>query len=92
MNLCHRIPGLGQAKWIFVDDHGKKNHVGLYHGTKTGHVLIYCNARVMIIDFNIRQSKTYSFFIEDELCEIKMRRDKDAFEYFFEINKTAVGV
>lgn len=41
----------------------------------------------MLIDFHVLQSKNYSFFIEDELCEIKLRRQEDGYSYGFEINR-----
>lgn len=59
----------------------------LYHGNKTGHVLIHCNMKIMLIDFGVLQSKTYSFFIENELCEIVMERKGNQFFYDFEINR-----
>lgn len=59
----------------------------LHHGNKTGHVLIHCNAKIMLIDFSVLQSKTYSFFIENELCEIVMERKGNRFFYDFEINR-----
>jgi len=68
----------------------KRNHrVGLFHGNKTGHLLIYCNARVVFIDFKVRNSKKYSFFINDELCEIRLERKGDRMFYYFDINKEA---
>lgn len=41
----------------------------------------------MLIDFSVLQSKTYSFFIENELCEIVMERKGNRFFYDFEINR-----
>lgn len=41
----------------------------------------------MVIDFKVVESKTYSFFIEEEFCEIKMDRKGDKMFYTFEINK-----
>jgi hypothetical protein len=61
--------------------------VGLFHGNRTGHLLVHCNSRIVIIDFHVLQSKMYSFFIDDELCEIKLERKDDRFYYDFNINK-----
>jgi len=66
---------------------GKNYTVSLFHGPKTGHVLILLNGKILQIDFSVRQSKTYSFFIEDEFCEVHLERRGDEMYYFFEINK-----
>lgn len=41
----------------------------------------------MLIDFGVLRSKSYSFFIENELCEIVMERKGNRFFYDFEINR-----
>lgn len=51
--------------------------------------MIHCNAKVIIIDFNVLESKTYSFFINQELCEIELERKGDTFYYHFHVNHTA---
>lgn len=59
------------------------------HGAKSGHLLIYCDAKILLIDFNVLDNKTYSFFIDDQLCEIEVERQGNQFLYGFEINKKA---
>ena len=49
--------------------------------------MIYCNSKVVLIDFKVRETKSYSIFIEEELCEIGIERQKDRFVYGFDINK-----
>ena len=44
--------------------------------------------KILIIDFKVRETKSYSFFIDEELCEINITRTNDKFIYTFEINKT----
>ena len=66
---------------------GKNYRVTLFHGKRTGHVLILLNKQILQIDFNVVESKTYSFFIEDEFCEIHLERRGEEMYYFFEINK-----
>jgi hypothetical protein len=78
---------LAHCTWTLVGGEGRNHQVGLYHGQRTGHVMIYCGSKIMQIDFSVLQSKTYSFFIEDEFCEIKLERKGDTFYYTFEINK-----
>lgn len=80
---------MAQMNWIFLDDRGGRHRVGLYHGDRSGHVMIHCNMRVVQIDFSVKETRTYSFFIEDELCELIIERLKDGnFGYEFRVNKT----
>ena len=51
--------------------------------------MIYVGKKVLVIDFSILDSKTYSFFINDELCEVRLERKDLKMYYHFEINKKA---
>lgn len=80
---------MAQMGWVFLDDRGGRHRVGLYHGDQSGHLMIHCNLRVVQIDFSVKDTKKYSFFIEDEFCEISVVKEKDGrFGYAFEVNKT----
>lgn len=79
---------MAQIGWVYLDNSGGRHRVGLYHGDRSGHVVIHVNTRIVQIDFSVLQSKTYSFFIEDEFCEIVIEKRADHFEYGFEVNKT----
>lgn len=80
---------MAQMGWVFLDDRGGRHRVGLYHGDQSGHVLIHCNLRVVQVDFSVKETKTYSFFIEDELCEVHLYKEPDgSFGYEFVVNKT----
>jgi hypothetical protein len=80
---------MAQMGWVFLDDRGGRHRVGLYHGDESGHLMIHCNLRVVQIDFSVKETKTYSFFIEDEFCEIHIVKEPDGrFGYEFVVNKT----
>ncbi|MGK0365292.1 MAG: hypothetical protein ACI85O_002358 [Saprospiraceae bacterium] len=78
---------MGQYTWKYVATQQPQT-VTLYHGDNTGHVLITLNNKILIIDFKVRETKSYSFFIDEELCEINITRSNDKSTYTFEINKT----
>lgn len=79
---------MAQLNWVFLDDFGGRHRVGLYHGDRSGHVMIHCNLKVVQIDFSVKDTKMYSFFIEDELCEVILEKLKDGhFAYEFRVNK-----
>jgi len=80
---------MAQIGWVYLDDRGGRHRVGLYHGDQSGHVLIHCNLRVVQVDFSVKDTKMYSFFIEDELCEVYLVKETDGrFGYEFKVNKT----
>jgi hypothetical protein len=80
---------MAQVNWIYLDNNGGRHSVGLYHGDRSHHLMIYCNNKVVQIDFSVKDSKTYSFFIEDEFCEIILEKmPKGHFGYEFRVNKT----
>lgn len=78
---------MAQINWVFLDDFGGRHRVGLYHGDRSGHVMIHCNMKVMQIDFSVKDSKMYSFFIEDELIEVILDKKDGVFGYEFRVNK-----
>lgn len=80
---------LNQYTWTYLGDSGYSEVIGLYHSSKSGHLMIYVGKKVMVVDFNIRDSKTYSFFINDELCEVQLERKDLQMFYHFKINKDA---
>lgn len=80
---------MSQMTWTYVDDYGTSHKVGLFHGDHSGHLLIYCNTRILVIDFNVLQDKKYSFFINDELFDIHIERKDDIFSYGIEIDRKA---
>jgi hypothetical protein len=80
---------MAQINWVFLDDSGGRHKVGLYHGDRSGHVMIHCNMKVMQVDFSVKDSKMYSFFIEDELIEVILEKKNGVFGYEFRVNKKA---
>lgn len=73
-------------KWVYASPTQKQYAVGLYHGDKSRHVLVYINNRISVIDFSIKEDKTYSFYIEEEFCELSLQRETDHWAYDFKVN------
>ena len=78
---------MSQITWTYVADDGYRHKVGLFHGDNSGHLLVYCNTRIVVIDFGVQQSKNYSFFIDDELCDISIEENNGKFSYGFNIDQ-----
>lgn len=80
---------MNRLNWVYLADGGVQHQVGLMHGAKTGHLLVYCNTRIVLIDFKVKKDKTYSFFIDEQLCEIDIEQHGADYRYAFRINKEA---
>jgi hypothetical protein len=78
---------MGQMTWTYIADDGARHKVGLFHGDNTGHLLVYCNARIVVIDFSVKTSRNYSFFIDDELCDIEIEEKEGKFLYGFKVDQ-----
>lgn len=74
---------MSQMTWTYIADDGSRHKVGLFHGDNTGHLLVYCNARIVIIDFSVIASKNYSFYINEELCDLTIEENEGKFSYSF---------
>lgn len=77
---------MAQLRWLYAAPSLKHYKIGLYHGDKSRHVLIYINNKISVIDFNVREDKTYSFFVEEEFCELSIKREPEHWSYDFVIN------
>jgi len=80
---------LNQFNWTYLADSGKRHHIGLLHGAQSGHLLVHCNSKIILIDFEVLEDAMYSIFIDDQLCEISIDRQGDQFFYGFEVNSKA---
>lgn len=78
---------MSQITWTYVDDDGYSHNVGLFHGDNSGHLMVYCNERIVVIDFNVLSSKNYSFFIDEELCDVAIEEKEGKFSYGFTIDQ-----
>ena len=78
---------MSQFTWTYIGDNGALHRVGLFHGDSTGHLMIYCNMRIVVIDFGVTTSKNYSFFINDELCDIAVEENDGKFSYGFKVDE-----
>ncbi|MEZ4934823.1 MAG: hypothetical protein R2788_22170 [Saprospiraceae bacterium] len=47
-----------------------------------GHLVIYVGKKISTIDFNVLDSKEYTFFIDNEFCRIRLERRGDQMYYF----------
>jgi len=76
---------MAQTQWTYNGPSGRSYQIGLYHGDESGHVIIYCNNNILTIDFDVKEDKSYSFYLEKDLCELSLSLQGEAFTYDFQI-------
>jgi len=80
---------VNQLSWTYLADNGKQHFVGLAHGAESGHLVVHCNSKVVLIDFKVFDNASYSIFIDEQLCEIGIEKQGDEYYYSFEIDNQA---
>lgn len=80
---------MNQLSWTYLADNGKQHFVGLAHGAETGHLVVHCNSKVVLIDFKVFENASYSIFIDEQLCEISIEKREEEYFYSFEIDNQA---
>lgn len=79
-----------QYSWNITGHRGNNYKLGLFHGDKTQHVVLHCNDKVVQIDFEVRESKTYTVFLDHELCEVSIdHTGGNHYDYSCRINHEA---
>ncbi len=78
---------MAQHNWAYTGSSGRQYVVGLYHGAESGHLLVYCDLAIIHIDFHVLQNWKYSFFIEEDLLELKIEPHSKGFQYNFDVNR-----
>lgn len=80
---------MSQMTWTYIADDGARYNVGLYHGDTSGHLVVYCNEEIMVIDFAVQTSKKYTFFINEELFSLELEESEGQFRYGFSVDQVA---
>ncbi len=78
---------MSQRTWTYIDDHGFRHRIGLFHGDQTRHLMVYCDAQIVIIDFAVTSAKNYSFFINEDLMDIEVGETDGNFSYAISLDE-----
>ncbi len=70
-----------QKRWSFLDPFGQMHCIGFFHGHDTGHFLMYINDKISVIDFNIKDDKSYSIIISQRLLRLSISKLGEGYEY-----------
>ncbi len=79
------MPKANNRNWTYVSHQG--NHlVEIKHFLESGNLAIFCDKQIIITDFEVFDDAEYSFFIEQELCRIVVKKTNiGEWAYKFEI-------
>jgi len=61
---------MSQLHWLYRDTEKLLHNIQLYHGAESGHLLIYVNDKIVLIDFHIQTDKSYGFYIDSVFFEL----------------------
>jgi hypothetical protein len=78
---------LAQQQWIVPGFGGQQYSIGLYHGIDSGHLMVHCNGEVLLIEFAVKDSKEFSFFLGEELYELIITKEASRFSYHLQHNE-----
>lgn len=77
---------INQQRWVYVGEGGKRVRVTLLHYLPEGHILAYVGKTIVHAEKNVLQSGEFNFFLDKELCKIKINRIGNAFDYQFSVD------
>lgn len=83
---------MSQSSWTYYDPSYGTQTVGVYHGDDSGHLVVYCNNKVVMIDFKVKNNKSYSFYINDCLIELKLMKKNESFDHDFKTTLENAGI
>lgn len=75
---------MGQQRWTYYDASYGTQVIGLYHGEESGHVVVYLNSNVVIIDFSVLRSKTYTIIVNEKPIKVCIEKVGEEYEYSVE--------
>lgn len=80
------MPKLNRINWTYVGNRAGKSRIELKHFLESGNMAVFCNGKILITDFDVFDTKEYSFFIGEEFCKITINKHKNGmFGYDFKI-------
>lgn len=80
---------MNKRKWYYVAPNGARTAVGLMHHPTKGHLLIYCGSKVVLVEFKVFDSQSFTFFLDEELFRVTVTRSAAGFEYNFGVDTEA---
>lgn len=72
---------MAQLYWTYFSVTGLPYRIDMYHGDDSGHLMLFVNHSIIMIDFNQKDTKTYNFLIEHQMLELEIEKNNGSYEY-----------
>jgi len=72
---------MAQLNWKYYSLTGIPYTIDMYHGDDSGHLIIFVNSEIVTINFNQKETKTYNFYIENQLVELEIDNSEGTYNY-----------
>ncbi|MEZ4988392.1 MAG: hypothetical protein R2795_25765 [Saprospiraceae bacterium] len=72
---------MAQQHWTIPGIYGQTYLIGMYHGEESGHLMVHCNNKVLLVDFGVKEPKTFPFFLDEELFELVIEKNNGRYAY-----------
>jgi len=72
---------MAQLNWKYYSLSGQLYLIDVYHGDDSQHLIIFINSEIILIEFSQKSTKTFNFYIENQLIELKLKEENANFEY-----------
>lgn len=53
----------------------------MYHGDESGHLIFFVNSSIIMIEFSQTETKTFNFYIENQLIELNITKENSQYDY-----------
>ena len=77
---------MNKQRWVYIGEGGSRSTIGIIHNTSKGQFMIYCNKKIVQVEFKLYESKEFSFFLDEELCKIFVIKEGNAYRYEFSLD------
>lgn len=74
---------MAQLNWTYYSLSGIPYSIDMYHGDDSGHLILFVNSEIILIEFNQKESNSYSFYIENQLLEFSIT--EESLKYVYEL-------
>jgi len=72
---------MAQLNWRYYSLSGIPYSIDMYHGDDSGHLIIFVNSEIILINFTQKESKKYNFYIENQLVELDIEKNNNTYNY-----------
>lgn len=80
------MPRVNRINWTYVGNRASNSLIELRHFLESGNLVVFCNKKILLTDFDVFSAREYSFFIGEEFCRISIHEyENNMLGYDFKI-------